>query len=272
MYGNLKRGEDTEQMGVIDWANWNLQRFPELKMLYHVPNGGKRNPAEAARFKAMGVKAGVPDLCLPVPMNGYAGLYIEMKYGNNKPTAAQKEWIKNLKEYGYKVTVCHGGTEATAELEAYLQGSRTILTDPMNENCKPQKRVEIYCSSEDTENIRSALCAADEVIIPVRLDNWSIDGVDVITEQIEALKALNSNLKIAGILLTDYKKSIENEAAEEWLRKNCKYNVFSRRIRHSEKAVAATYYKQPLETYSPRSAAATDYRKFMEEYTGTKKA
>lgn len=137
MYGNLKRGEDTEQMGVIDWANWNLQRFPELKMLYHVPNGGKRNPAEAARFKAMGVKAGVPDLCLPVPMNGYAGLYIEMKYSNNKPTAAQKEWIKNLKEYGYKVTVCYGGTEATAELEAYLQGSRTIPTDPMNENCKP---------------------------------------------------------------------------------------------------------------------------------------
>ena len=49
-----------------------------------MPNGGKRNPAEAARFKAMGVKAGVPDLCLPVPMNGYAGLYIEMKYSNNK--------------------------------------------------------------------------------------------------------------------------------------------------------------------------------------------
>ena len=97
MYGNLKRGEDTEQMGVIDWANWNLQRFPELKMLYHVPNGGKRNPAEAARFKAMGVKAGVPDLCLPVPMNGYAGLYIEMKYGSNKPTAAQKEWILQTK-------------------------------------------------------------------------------------------------------------------------------------------------------------------------------
>ena len=45
----------------------------------------------------------------------------------------------------------------------------------------------------------NALCAADEVIIPVRLDNWSIDGVEVITEQIETLKALNSNLKIAGI-------------------------------------------------------------------------
>ena len=38
----------------------------------------------------MGVKAGVPDLCLPVPMNGYAGLYIEMKYGSNKPTAQKR--------------------------------------------------------------------------------------------------------------------------------------------------------------------------------------
>lgn len=128
MYGNLKRGEDTEQMGVIDWANWNTGRFPELKLLFHVPNGGKRNAAEAARFKAMGVKAGVPDLCLPVPMNGYAGLYIEMKYGKNKPTDTQEMWIRALRQQGYKVVVCYGGMEATKELETYLQGVRTILS------------------------------------------------------------------------------------------------------------------------------------------------
>ena len=57
-----------------------------------------------------------------------------MKYGSNRTTAAQKEWIKNLKEYGYKATVCYGGAEATAELEAYLQGSRTILMDTKNES------------------------------------------------------------------------------------------------------------------------------------------
>ena len=147
-----------------------------------------------------------------------------------------------------------------------------LLQDALNQIADRYDYIFIDCPPSLELLTLNALCAADEVIIPVRLDNWSIDGVDVITEQIEALKALNSNLKIAGILLTDYKKSIENEAAEEWLRKNCKYNVFSRRIRHSEKAVAATYYKQPIETYSPRSAAATDYRKFMEEYTGTKKA
>ncbi|MEZ3435705.1 MAG: VRR-NUC domain-containing protein [Lachnospiraceae bacterium] len=127
MYKNLKRGEDTEQIGVIEWANCNTGRFPELKLLFHVPNGGKRNAAEAARFKAMGVKPGVPDLCLPVPMNGFAGLYIEMKYGKNKTTDAQEEWIEALRRQGYKVAVCYGGEAATKELESYLQGTRTIL-------------------------------------------------------------------------------------------------------------------------------------------------
>lgn len=160
MYGNLKRGEDTEQMGVIDWANWNTNRFPELRLLFHVPNGGKRDVKEAARFKAMGVKAGVPDLCLPVACGGYAGLYIEMKYGKNKPTDNQKQWIADLTKQGYKVAVCWSGEEATQILETYLQQSKTILTDPLNKNCKPQKRIEIYCSSEDTESIKTALTYA----------------------------------------------------------------------------------------------------------------
>ena len=175
MYGNLKRGEDTEQMGVIDWANWNTNRFPELKLLFHVPNGGKRNAAEAARFKAMGVKAGVPDLCLPVARGGFAGFYIEMKYGKNKPTDNQKEWIAALKTQGYKVDVCWSGEEATRTLEAYLQQSATILTDPMTEPCRPKKRIEIYCSSEDTESIKQALtyaathgeCCFGEEFLPV---------------------------------------------------------------------------------------------------------
>lgn len=175
MYGNLKRGEDTEQMGVIDWANWNTNRFPELKLLFHVPNGGKRNATEAARFKAMGVKAGVPDLCLPAPRGGFAGLYIEMKYGKNKPTDNQEQWIADLKKQGYKVEVCWSGEEATRTLEAYLQMSATILTDPMSEPCRPKKRIEIYCSSEDTESIKQALtyaamhgeCCFGEEFLPV---------------------------------------------------------------------------------------------------------
>ena len=112
----------------------------------------------------------------------------------------------------------------------------------------------------------NALCAADEVIVPITLDNWALDGVETITAQIEELQALNAGLRIAGILLTNYRKSDENEVAESWLRKNCKYRVFLTRIRRSDKVTAATYYKEPLEKYSPRSAAAVTYRKFVNEY------
>ena len=148
MYGNLKRGEDTEQMGVVDWANWNRNRFPELKMLYHTPNGGKRNAAEAARFKAMGVKAGVPDLCLPVPRGGYAGLYIEMKFGKNKTTENQNEWLADLKAQGYLTVVCYSGEDATRMLETYMQQGRTIMQDPLNTYDQRGFEMQISCDED----------------------------------------------------------------------------------------------------------------------------
>ena len=112
----------------------------------------------------------------------------------------------------------------------------------------------------------NVLCATDEVIIPVTLDNWSLDGVEVVTEQIEALKVLNKNLKIAGILITNYKKTPENEAAQKWLRENCRYKIYDTVIRRSDKIVEATYYKNPIDTHSPKSAAAVTYRRFINEY------
>ena len=62
-----KRSEDTEQIQVINWAHWNIEKYPEPKWLHHIPNGGRRDRVEAAKLKEMGVKAGVSDLCLPYP-------------------------------------------------------------------------------------------------------------------------------------------------------------------------------------------------------------
>lgn len=53
--------ESVEQQCLFRWAAFQSGRFPELALLYHVPNGGSRKKAEAGRFRAEGVKAGVPD-------------------------------------------------------------------------------------------------------------------------------------------------------------------------------------------------------------------
>ena len=95
-----------------------------------MPNGGRRGKAEASIFKAMGVKAGVPDLFLPVPMvlqsqeraQNTHGLYIEMKAQGGRLQPSQKEWLQKLRSMGYCCRVCFGCEEAERVLEDYLEG------------------------------------------------------------------------------------------------------------------------------------------------------
>ena len=114
--------EAQEQIALIHWANMQKGKYPELELLYHIPNGGSRHPAEAARLKQQGVKAGVPDICLPVARGGYNGLYIELKVGHNKPTETQVGWIRRLNEQGYRAVTCWGWMAARDEIMRYLEG------------------------------------------------------------------------------------------------------------------------------------------------------
>jgi hypothetical protein len=87
--------EHAHQVAVFMWAAFQFQKWPELKWMYAIPNGGERNVAVAARLRAEGVKSGVSDICLPVKRGNYSGLYIEMK----KPGNLKGE-SKNQKEFG----------------------------------------------------------------------------------------------------------------------------------------------------------------------------
>lgn len=113
--------ESVEQQCLFRWAAFQIGRYPELKLLYHVPNGGSRKKSEAGRFKAEGVKAGVPDLCLPVARGGYHGLYIELKrLKHSKTSEDQKAWIAQLNEQGYCAVVCKGWEAAAKVITEYL--------------------------------------------------------------------------------------------------------------------------------------------------------
>lgn len=116
---------DTEagaQEAIFSWCDINSDIYPELRLLHHIPNGGQRNKATAIALKRQGVKAGVPDLMLPVAKGGYHGLYIELKKADrtNKPTEKQRYWLSELQQQGYFTAVCYGYDEATETLAAYL--------------------------------------------------------------------------------------------------------------------------------------------------------
>ncbi len=118
--------EHKEQAAVIEWATMMTWKYPELERLHAVPNGGKRHPATAKKLKAEGVKAGFPDMGLPVPRGGYHGFYCELKAIYPDGTTGtvsdkQQEWIDFLRGQGYRVVVAYGWEQATAAIEDYLQ-------------------------------------------------------------------------------------------------------------------------------------------------------
>lgn len=115
-----KKSEATEQALLIEWANLMSKTHKELNLLFHIPNGGSRNRLEAINLKRQGVKAGVPDLFLPVSRHGKNGLFIEMKFGKNRTTNFQDEWLKNLNKQGYAAVVCYGFEDAVGVIKGYL--------------------------------------------------------------------------------------------------------------------------------------------------------
>ena len=120
-----RNSEDTEQETVIQWAKICEGKWPELALLYHTPNGGKRNAKEAAKLKRMGVLAGVADLHLPVARGRYHGLYIEMKYDDGRILESQKAFMKAAAAQNYYCIVCYSAADAIEVLDLYMHG-RTI--------------------------------------------------------------------------------------------------------------------------------------------------
>jgi hypothetical protein len=115
--------EHGEQCAVIQWAWMQSGKWPALRFLFAIPNGGMRHPAIAKKLKAEGVKAGVSDLFLAYPAGGYCGLWIEMKVGKNKPTPEQEAWVNDMNANGYSAWICYGADEAIEVLTNYVQGA-----------------------------------------------------------------------------------------------------------------------------------------------------
>lgn len=113
--------ETWEQKQVIKWSQQPSirQTYPELALLYHIPNE-RVDKVQTAILKEMGVKSGVPDLHLPIPSGKYHSLYIEMKALDGKPDPDQLWWMEHLKANGNAHAFCYGWQQATEVLLWYL--------------------------------------------------------------------------------------------------------------------------------------------------------
>ena len=119
-----KRSQPEEDLhrACIEWIELSSARYPILRWMLHVPNGGKRPRGEAGKLKALGTKSGYPDLTLPRPNQNWRGLAIELKSSVGTVSAYQQEWLDAFAEDGWLVAVCRSLDEFMQTTLLFLNG------------------------------------------------------------------------------------------------------------------------------------------------------
>lgn len=127
-----------------------------------------------------------------------------------------------------------------------------------------------FCVIDNAPDINisviNALTAADDVLIPVEVDDNTTEGMNELLDQIDEIRCeLNPELKNVKCFISKYNKYNEahSQGAEiirEW------YPTMNTLIRNSLAVAKSTYARIPVVAFSKRSAAAEDYQSLVEEY------
>jgi len=164
----------------------------------------------------------------------------------------------------------------TANMDLLEANLRTIVDTGRQQQTRFKKALSAageydYCIIDNAPDINmsiiNALVMSNDVIVPVLIDQYSFDGLDILKDQIGQIKEdFNEDLNFLGCLITQYQNNEVNTQGVEVLRQSG-VPVFGQHIRRTEKKVSeSTFAKMPVVEYSVRCGAAQDYKKFVLEY------
>lgn len=139
-----KKTSHPESQLQIQCVSWFRYMYPHLAPLFFaVPNGGKRNKAEAAIMKAEGITAGVSDLILNIPSGRYTQLAIEMKDEAGTQSPAQKRYQRYAQTVGIKYIICRDFGTFTVQVHDYLESVNPLVIDILRKLHAEEKEKEI---------------------------------------------------------------------------------------------------------------------------------
>ena len=161
-----------------------------------------------------------------------------------------------------------------------LAANRAVLLDTM----KPQQTrirnafdkvrgaydyeiVIIDNAPDENMSVINALAAGDDVIIPVKVDKFTFDGVDEMLQCVKQVKEnFNPGLTFRGCVITNFRNNEVNSQGVAYMGTLSKYRLMATQIHWSMKVDESTFTFKPITKHSPRSWAARDYKKLAREY------
>lgn len=110
-----------------------------------------------------------------------------------------------------------------------------------------------------------ALTACDDVIIPVKADRYSANGLEIMLEFVKQIKKSNPDLQ-CRCLATMYRETRAQEKILLELLEQTQCDMFNSCIRYCEAVNSSQDIRKPLLKHRRKSNAALDYVELTEEY------
>jgi len=112
----------------------------------------------------------------------------------------------------------------------------------------------------------NALIACDDVIIPLKIDEFSFTGLELLEEQINEIRMVNKKLRLAGCLITMHQPNKLNADGIKRLKTKTPYPIFNTTIRHTVNVSRSIEKHTPLLDYIASAPVTDDYINFTKEY------
>ena len=112
----------------------------------------------------------------------------------------------------------------------------------------------------------NALCASDEVLVPIKIDKFALDGLEYLLDSIEEIKEeFNPNLNFKGCFITMDSSTTVNKVIKQELKSILEKKMFNTSIHQNIKVVESTFEECPVVFSSKKARASLNYKDLSKE-------
>ncbi len=178
------------------------------------------------------------------------------------PTSRENLWIvpANLDLAGVEVELIRAGDHLTRLRKAFESLKAEAPFDYVLLDCPPSLGV----------LMTNALSAADEILIPLQCEYYSMEGLAKIIGVCEQLRdaGANPDLQLSGIVMTMYLRTNHANQVIAEIQKHYGDVIFKTVIPRTIRLAEAPSHGQPIVQYEPGGLGAAAYRALAKEFVG----